>query len=83
LLAGSQSFDTPTWIKEIGAALTRMMALKCTGAHGPSGLAASEWKKLCTSLGSASNDLCSAIAAATRRLCVSYIDPSCLSAFVA
>ena len=30
----------------------------------------------------ASNDLCSAIAAAIHHLHVSYVDPSCLSAFV-
>ena len=56
---------------------------ECTGGHGPSGLGATEWKRLCTSYGTASNDLCSAVAAATCRLCVSYIDPSCLSAFIA
>jgi len=74
LPASSQSFDTTIIFEEIDATLIRKMALKCTGAHGPSGLAASEWIQLCTSFWITSNDLCSAIAAATRRLCVSYID---------
>jgi len=77
------SVDSSIIFEEIDTSLIRKMALKCTGAHGPSGLTASEWKQLRTSFGTVSNDLCSAIAAATRHLCVCYIDPSCLSAFVA
>ena len=38
---------------------------------------------LSSSFGSLSTDLCCAIAAVTRRLCVEFVDPSCLSAFVA
>jgi len=77
------SVNAPIIFEEIDACLIRKMALRCTGAHGPSGLTASEWKQLCSSFGTASDDLCSAVAAATRRLCVCYVDPSCLSAFVA
>jgi len=55
----------PIIFEEIDASLIRKMALKFTGAHGPTGLAASEWK-LCTTFVTASNDLCSAIVATTR-----------------
>ena len=63
------------------------MALKCEGAPGPSGVTSSEsqteWRKLYSSFGSTFTDLCSAIASATRRLCVDFVDPCCLTAFVA
>ena len=81
--AGSQSFDTPIIFEEINTGLIiQKIALKCAGAHGPS---ASECNQLCirTSFGTASNDLCSAITAATSQSCVSYSEPCCLSAFVA
>jgi len=81
LLSNTQSVETTIIFEEIDASLIHKMALKCMGAHCPSGLTASDWKQLCSSFGTASNDLCSAITAATCRLCVSYVDPSCLSAF--
>jgi len=59
--------------------LIQRMALKCEGAPGPSCLGASEWS---SSFGPSSTDLCCAIAAATRRLCVDFVDPCCLHAFV-
>ena len=33
------------------------------------------WKQMCTSHRDASNDLCKAIAAVTRRLCSEFVDP--------
>ena len=55
------------------------MALKCES--DPSGLAASEWIKLCSSFGPSSTDLC--CATYSHHLCVEFVDPCCLSAFVA
>lgn len=49
------------------------MALKCAGAHDPSGLAAPEWKWLSSSFVAAPNDLCSTIVAVTHSFSVSYI----------
>jgi len=54
LPSSSQSVNTSIILEEIDAALIQKMALKCTDAHGPS---ASEWKQLCSSFGTASNDL--------------------------
>ena len=53
------------------------------GTVGPSGLDASAWKRLCSSFGMASNDLCEGIAETARWLCTSNVDPSSLSALVA
>ena len=39
------------------------------------------WRRLCTAFGQKSNDLCSALAAVTRRICTTYVDPSCLMAY--
>ena len=38
--------------------------------------------ELCSSFGSSPTDLCCAIAAVTHHLCVEFVDPCCLSAFV-
>ena len=53
------------------------------GAAGPSGVDAQAWRKLCTSFGAASGDLCRSLAAAARRLCTCFVDPRSISAFLA
>ena len=58
-------------------------ALKTSGAAGPSGLDAYCWRRLCTCYGTASSDLCQALADVAKRLCTSYIDPACIAPFVA
>ena len=64
------------------AGLIRQIALKTTGAAGPSGVDAIGWRRFCTSF-KASRDLCHSLASIARRPCTSYIHPSGLSAFVA
>ena len=63
--------------------LIRSTILRMDGAAGPSGLDAASWKRLCTSIKSASADSCESLAATARRICTCYVDPSGLSAFVA
>ena len=46
-------------------------------------IVAAGWRRLCTSFGKESTDLCNAIAAVARRLCTDYVDPSGLQAFLA
>ena len=41
------------------------------------------WQCICTAFHSCSTDLCNAIAAVTRRICTSFVDPSCLAALTA
>lgn len=53
------------------------------GAAGPSGIDAAGWKRLCTSFGTHSVDLCDAISCLARRVCTTYVDPKGLEAFVA
>ena len=68
---------------QIDGVKIRYAALKIEGAPGPSGLDAAAWKQMCTSHRDASNDLCKAITAVTRRLCSEFVDPEGLSALVA
>ena len=56
--------------------------METEGAAGPSGLDATAWRHLCCSFQS-SFDLCAALASVAKRICTTFIDPKCLSAFVA
>ena len=73
----------PVQFDEINAQVIQSTILKMNGAAGPSGLNAALWKHLCTSFKGASTDLCESIAATALLLCTCYVDPCCLSAFVA
>ena len=70
-------FENLTW-KSI-----RSAALRTQGAAGPSGIDAAGWRRLCTGFHRASEDLCSAVAAAAKRLCTTFVDPTGVSAFTA
>ena len=61
----------------------RKAALKTTGAAGPTGMFAGNWRRVCTSFGSSSDDLCDALASCARRIASSTIDPAALEAYVA
>ena len=52
------------------------MALKCSGAAGPSGLDASDWRRLCTGFQNKPLDLCNSLASVARRISTEFIDPS-------
>ena len=54
----------------------RAASLHTQGAARPSGLDALSWRRLCTTFGQKSNDLCAAIAAVARRISTTFIDPS-------
>ena len=73
----------PVVFEGIDASLIRSMALKAKGSAGPSGLDASGWRRLCTSFGRLSDDLCDAVAAVTRRLCTEYVDPDAIESLTA
>ena len=60
----------------------RRAALRTEGSAGPSAIDASGWRRLCTAFHAASTSLCSSVASVTRRLCCSYVDPSCLHALI-
>ena len=69
-------FDT------LNAELIRKVSMETEGAAGPSDLDATAWRHLCCSFQS-SFDLCAALASVAKRICATFIDPKCLSAFVA
>ena len=73
----------PVIFDKIDGQFIRRTVLRMDGAAGPSGLDTDSWKRLCTSFGSASADLCEALAATARRLCTTFVNPKGLSAFVA
>ena len=54
-----------------------------TGAAGPSGLDAREWRRLCTSYKGASRDLCASLAIVARRICSSFVDPTLIQPLLA
>ena len=62
---------------------THQAALHTYVVAGLSGLDAYAWRRLCSSFGSASHNLCSALAAVGRHICTTFLRPEGLSAFVA
>ena len=68
-------------IQNITGEVIRAAALHTQGAAGPSRLDALSWRRLCTTFGQKSNDLCAALAAVALRISTTYIDPSALQAF--
>ena len=65
----------PVVFETLDAAKIRSAALRTSGAAGPSGLDAKEWRRLCTSFKHASKDLCHSLALMARRLSTTYVDP--------
>ena len=71
----------PILFDNITPEMIRNCAMHTEGSAGPYGMDALCWRRLCTSFGEKSNELCSAIAAFARRICTTYIDPSGLTAY--
>ena len=74
---------TPIIFEAITGEVIRKATLHTQGAAGPSGLDAYAWRRLSTSFKGASSDLCDSLAAVTRRICSTNINPEGLSAFTA
>ena len=73
----------PVMFDAIDGTLIRSMVLRTSGSAGPSGLDSSGWRRMCSSFGTDSNDLCSAIAGLTRRISTNYVDPKGLTSLLA
>ena len=69
--------------ESIDATCIRSTVLHTFGAGGPSRLDAYGWRRLCTSFGKASNDLCHSLALVARRICSSNVHPDGLKLFLA
>ena len=70
----------PIVFEEINGSLILTTALQTDGGAGPSGLDARAWKRMCSSFQRAFQDLCAALAACTRRIFSSCVDPEPLQA---
>ena len=68
---------------QLDGELIRKITLRTEGSAGPSGLDTSAWKRLCTSFAHNSSDLCEALASTAKSICCSFVDPECISSFVA
>ena len=65
----------PVIFESIDATCIRGAVLHTFGAGGPSRLDAYGWRRLCTSFGKVSNDLCHSLALVARRICSSNVHP--------
>ena len=73
----------PVIFEKVNGDLIRSVALQTHGSAGPSGVDAAGWRRMCTSFQGASNDLCEALAAMTKRISTAHVDPFGLAAFTA
>ena len=69
LLQYAPESTNPMLFENLNADNIRQAAMQANGAAGLSGLDAYAWRRLCSSFGSASRDLCWALAMAGRRQC--------------
>ncbi|MDA8002339.1 MAG: reverse transcriptase domain-containing protein, partial [Alphaproteobacteria bacterium] len=73
----------PVIFDAINASSICAAALKTKGSHGPSGLDATAWRRMCCSFKGSSKELCEALAKTARRLASGPIDPHPILAFTA
>ena len=73
----------PVIFERVDAVLIRSIALRTTGAAGPSGLDAHAWRRLCTTFKASSSYLCQSLANVTKWLCTTYVDPEAVSPLLA
>ena len=75
LLQGPILPTHPVVFEVIDSKFIRSIALQLSGAAGNSGLDSGAWKRMCCSFGSASSQLCAAVACLTRRLATCELNP--------
>ena len=73
----------PIIYEAVNACCIRSAALHIFGAGGPSCDDAHCWRRLCTAFKRTSDDLCHSLSMVARRLCSHFVDPICLSSFLA
>ena len=78
LEASNVSEPHPVMFDAIDRTLIRSVVLWTSGSA--SGLDSSGWRRMCSSFGTASNDLCSAVARLTRLISMDYVYPKGLTA---
>lgn len=83
LIQGTPPVIHPVLFDSIDASLIRSIALRTTGAAGPSGLDAYTWRRMSTAFKTASSSLCQSLADVTKRLCSLYVNPETVSSLLA
>ena len=73
----------PVLFNGINSTSIQLTALKTKGSHGPSGLDAAAWHRMCCSFKEPSRDLCEAMAKVAKRLASGPIDLNPVQAFTA
>ena len=73
----------PILFEAITGDLIRSTSLRVQGSAGPSGMDTAGWRYICIAFHGASKELYIVLAAMTRRICTSFVDPSGLTAFIA
>ena len=73
----------PIVFERIDAHCIRSAVLRTFGAGGPSRLDAYGWRRLCTSFGKASNELCHSLALVAKRMRSSHVHPDGLKPLLA
>ena len=85
LLFGPIEDIPPVIFQQIDAEMIRDAALRTKGSGGPSGVDALGFRRMiaCKSFKKSSSNLCEALAALTRRLCVELVDPHTIEPIIA
>ena len=73
ILDGTPPEIHPVVFDQIDARLIRSIALRATGAAGPSSLDAHSWRRLCTAFKATSTSLCQSLADIAKCLCTEYV----------
>ena len=73
----------PVIFDSLTGALVKSIAMSSSGAAGPSGADAADWRRFCSCFKRASEDLCTSLAAVAKKLCTQLIDPKGTSSLVA
>ena len=82
-LEGDETCHDPIVFERITGDSIRQAANRTHGTAGPSGVDAYAWRRFCSSIKSASIDLCNVLGGVARRLCTTSVHPDGISAFVA
>ena len=72
----------PVIFDRIDACCIRSAAVRTFGAGGPSQTDAHNWRRMCSSFKSASDELCWSLALVAKRICTTLVDPSSLAPFL-
>ena len=83
LMPEEASQPHPVIFDNITGEAIRRAAMRVQGGAGPSGLDAGDWRRLCVSFGTVSDDLCRAMADLAKRLCAEDVSQESVQPYTA